>query len=139
MTNNKNLEILVGDDAFKEIFVDQIFNNTYIPELKKGLSEYEVNVTTDIDYKEVIQNASKYDVVVTDLDYTGYGKGKEGYEVVDAISKMNPKPLIIMCTSSDEYQEIEEKTAGKINYLAGAGEGHKFDDLLRILIKHYQN
>lgn len=134
----KKLEILIGDDAFLEVFTIMTFNDAYIPRLKEGLKEYEISVKIETNPEKVIQEASKYDVVVTDLDYTGDARGRQGYEVVDAVAKLSPKPLLILCTSSDNYAEIKEKTEGKIDYHAGPNGLHKFDDLVDILINHYK-
>ncbi|MDP2750005.1 MAG: hypothetical protein Q8O89_04185 [Nanoarchaeota archaeon] len=133
----KKLEILIGDDGFLEPVTMIIFKEDYAQKLKRELSGYEINIAYETNPQRVIEKGSRYDVIVTDLDYTGDGTGKQGYDVIDAISKLNPRPLIILCTSSDNHEEIQEKTQGKIDYLAGTGQGHKFGDLIDVLIGHY--
>ncbi|MBN2052865.1 hypothetical protein JW756_05150 [Candidatus Woesearchaeota archaeon] len=138
MKNEKDrLEILVGDDAFRDVLTSQIFQKYHIPKLKEGLKEYDVRVACETMPEKVMAEAAKYDAVVTDLDYSEGGMGREGYAVIDAVSKLKPAPLLILCTSCDNIKEILGRTRGKIDYLAGTGRGHKFDQLIRILISHY--
>lgn len=136
----KNLNILIGDDEFKDFLTEMIFKQDYIPRLQNQSGTYHFNWQCETDSQTVINEAQtgRYEVVVTDLDYTGGGKGKEGYDVVDAVSRMNPKPLLILCSSCDNVKEIKEKTEGKIDFRAGGTGGrHKFGDLIEILAKHF--
>ena len=138
--NKEDLEILIGDDAFKDISTEIIFNSTYKPCLQEAHPEYNFNWTLETDHQKVIEEAKtgKYDVVITDLDYSGGGTGKEGYEVVDAINTMNPRPYLVLCTSCDNQKEIKEETDGKIDGKTGSqGGGHKFDDLMTLLVQHF--
>jgi len=138
----KKINILIGDDNFIEAFTYQIFSNEYIPKLQNQVPSYTFNWKLEIKPETVIRNAQtgKYDIVITDLDYCGYGTGKEGYEVVDKISEMPSRPLLILCTSSNNIQEINERTKGKIDFRAGGCPGrHKFDDLINFLIEYYSD
>jgi hypothetical protein len=139
MTNEKkSLDILIGDDAFLDFFTRQVFQDHYVPRLKSRLKSYDIKIAYETKPERVIVEASKFDVVVTDLDYTGDGAAKQGYDVIDAVCRLNPKPLLILCTSCDRLEEISEMTRGKIDYHAGIGHGHKFDRLVDILTTHYQ-
>lgn len=133
----KRLEILVGDDAFLDVFTRMVWDGTYVPRLQAGLAGYDVHVDIVTDAREVIGMASGYDTVVTDLDYDGDGRGKQGYDVIDYVAKLEPKPLLVLCTSSDNHGEISLRTLGKIDYHAGTRGLHKFDDLVDVLIGHY--
>ncbi len=136
----KTLEILIGDDEFMDITTEMIFKSDYVPMLRQKLPNYDVKVTCVTAPKRVIEEAStgRYDVVVTDLDYTGGGRGREGYDVVDAVTAMTPRPVLMLCTSSDRFEEIRQRTAGKIDYHAGCtGKGHKFGDMMEKLAEHY--
>jgi hypothetical protein len=135
----QTLNILIGDDEFKDFLTERIFKQNYVSQLKEQTPGYEFNWRYETDSQSVIRQATTgtYDIIVTDLDYSGGGRGKEGYEVIDMISKMNPRPILILCTSCDNEREIEEKTRGKIDFRAGGtGKGHKFSDLVEILSKH---
>lgn len=136
----KTLNILIGDDEFKDCFTQTIFRQDYVARLQKQVSDYQFNWTYKTDSREVTCEAKtgKYNVVITDLDYTGGGKGKEGYGVIEEVCKINPKPLLILCSSCDRHEEVKEKTYGKIDFRAGGnGKGHKFDHLVEILTKHF--
>lgn len=144
----EKLEILIGDDMFAEPMPMRIIENSYIPNLKETFPEYSLEVKMVESPNEVIEEAKtgKYDVVVTDLDYSGVtdwdfsGRAtrKEGFDVINAVSQLKPRPLIILCTSSDSYDEIQRRTEGKIDYHAGKGASNKFEDLTNILIQHYK-
>jgi len=134
----KKLEILVGDDLFMNATIKYSFKDIYIKKIEDGLPDYEINVQMEKTPEAVVKNASQYDVVVTDLDYDGDARGKQGYDVIDQVCKLNPKPLLILCTSSDSYEEIKQRTEGKIDYHAGPNGYHKFEDLVDIITKHYQ-
>jgi len=135
----QTLNILIGDDEFKDFLTERIFKQNYVRQLQDQTPGYELNWRYETDSQSVIREAitGTYEIVVTDLDYSGGGRGKEGYEVIDMISRMNPRPLLILCTSCDNDKEIEERTGGKIDFRAGgARKGHKFSDLVEILSKH---
>jgi len=132
----EKLEILLGDDAFYDSSTKNIFKEAYLSKLNENLINYEINFTLETEPKKVIENAHKYQIVVTDLDYTGDGCGKQGYEIIEHVSNLNPKPLLILCTSSDNIIEINKMVRTKIDYHAGTGKGHKFEDLIEILTKH---
>ncbi|MBN2053048.1 hypothetical protein JW756_06090 [Candidatus Woesearchaeota archaeon] len=134
----KTLEILIGDDLFDNPSSLYLFERVYGLKLKEGLREYDVRLTLETMPARMIAEAAKYDVVVTDLDYTGDGSGKQGYEVIDSVCKLNPRPLLILCTSCDDQKEISERTQGKIDYHAGTGVDHKFNQLIDFLIAHYK-
>ncbi|MDO8480445.1 MAG: hypothetical protein Q7S65_01365 [Nanoarchaeota archaeon] len=133
------LEILIGDDLFLEFMTRYTVVPSLTQRLQEGILDYTVNVSTETDPEKVIQRARQYDVVVTDLDYTGDGTGRQGFQIVDAVAQMNPKPLLILCTSSDRHAEIKERTAGKVDYVAGLGADQKFEDLIGKLIQHYSS
>lgn len=136
----QTIDILIGDDEFKDLTTKSIFKNLHENKLKESLPSFTINWKYVTEPEKIIEEAKikNYDVIVTDLDYDGDGSGKQGYEIVDTISQMQHKPLLILCTSSNNYQEIKARTQGKIDYHAGTGQGHKFNDLVNILIKHYQ-
>jgi DNA-binding NarL/FixJ family response regulator len=133
--------ILVGDDSFLEPYVGMAWRDEYVPTIIEQLKVlgYDTTIQSVKKPEDVVANAPEADVVVTDLDYTGHARGTEGYDVVDAVSQLNPKPLLILCTSSDDQQEIKARTDGKIDYQAGhLNKGHKFDELVEVLINHYK-
>ena len=136
----KIVNILIGDDEFQDFITEMFFKNDYLPKLQIQTPGYQFNVTYETEARAVIDQVrtGKYDIVVTDLDYSGGGSGKEGYEVIDVVAKLNPRPFTILCSSCDRHKEIEEKTKGKIDARAGgSGKGHKFGDLVEILAKHF--
>jgi hypothetical protein len=136
----KTLEIIFGDDMFLDSFTSRIFESDYAPMLQDKVKDYKICWKLVTKHDELIKEAKTglYDVVVTDLDYAGGGSGKEGYAVIDEVSMLSPKPLLILCTSSDNFQEIARMTQGKIDYHAGGkGKGHKFDELVEVLAAHY--
>ena len=61
-------KIIIGDDSFLEPIVMSTFENRYQRRLEDAL---DVEVTLHADPSQVIDSANQYDVVVTDLDYTG--------------------------------------------------------------------
>lgn len=135
----KNIEVLFGDDQFAEVQTRCIFKSDYANELNKQFNEVQFNWTYQTDHQETIREAQtgKYDVVVSDLNYTN--NGEQGYEVIEQVSRLNPKPLLILCTAS-KSPEISSK-AGRADFIATAGGKcfHKFDALIKILGEHYSS
>ena len=132
----RNIEVLFGDDQFADVQTRCIFKNDYISELNKQVPGIQFNWNCQTDHLETIREAEtrKYHVVVTDLQYTT--NGHEGYEVVDAVSRLIPKPLLILCTNS----EVEQRADQKIDFIARPGGKcfHKFDALIKVLADQYQ-
>ena len=137
----KNLNILLGDDQLlgSTIF---FFEKNQAKRMQDTLSDYKINWEYEMKPEKVISKAEtgNYNVVVTDLDYGDFGDGshKDGYQIIDTVCKLNPKPLLILCTSTKESEEMRQKVNGKADFIAGPEKGHKFDGLADILIKHFQ-
>lgn len=132
----KNIEILFGDDQFADVQTRCIFNNDYIPSLNQQVPQFRFNWNCQTDHKATIDEAKtgRYEVVVTDLQYTT--NGQEGYEVAEAVSNLSPKPLLILCTNS----EVKSWTERGIDLVARPGDGcfHKFDALIKVLADYYK-
>ncbi|MEI7719065.1 MAG: hypothetical protein WCI72_04310 [archaeon] len=139
MTNEtqtkKTLEVLFGDDQFADISTEMIFKGDYVSQLAKKLPNLSINWNCQENYLSTIKEVQtgKYDVVVTDLQYTT--NGKEGFEVVDTACNLSPRPLIVLCTNARETQQAE----GKADYIAKPHDKcfHKFDSLIEVLAKHF--
>lgn len=128
----KNLAILIGDDMFAMPVEEMTVRSQYItPFLERNPS---VRIETLSRPQRVIDEAKtgKYGIVVTDLNYSGDGSGTQGYDVIDALNQLNPKPRIVLCTSTDK-PEVKERVRGKIDFFAGSQEGHKFTTLFKYL------
>jgi hypothetical protein len=133
----KNIEILFGDDQFADIQTKCIFEGDYTRRLKDQFPDLRFNWNCQEDYQATIDEAKtgRYDVVVTDLQYTT--NGCEGYDVVKAVSKVIPKPIIILCTNS----KVESWTERGIDFVAKPEKGfyHKFDALIKVLADYYKS
>jgi hypothetical protein len=138
----KNLNILVGDDEMGFPSNQSTFEQFIAPKFQRAVPDYKVNWNYESRPQRTIEEArtGRYDVVVTDLDYSDCGNGshKEGYDVIDAVCTMNPKPLLVLCTSSEDSPEMEQRTKGKIEIRAGGGDNHKLVDLVDKLTEHFQ-
>jgi len=142
MTNEtqtkKTLEILFGDDQFGDASTRYCFKNDYQSALKERVPSVQFNWTLTEGYEETIREVQtgKYNVVVSDLNYTN--RGEEGYDVIAKASNVQPKPLVILCTASDS-KDLRAKAVGT-DYIATANEKyfHKFDGLIEILAKHFK-
>lgn len=138
----KNLNILLGDD---ELFASTVsfFEQNQARTMQDALQDYKLSWEYQMKPERVISEAQtgKYDVVVTDLDYgeCGDGSHKDGYKIIDEVSKMSPKPQIVLCTSKKQDEEMAQRTRGKVDLIAGMGKGHKWDTLADVLIKHFQD
>jgi len=137
----KNLSILLGDDEMGPA-TQSVFEQEFTPRLQRALPNYQINWHYEMLPQRVIDEArtGRYDLVVTDLDYSDFGdrSHKDGYRIIDAVCTMNPKPLLILCTSTKDNPEMEQRTKGKINFKVGGGNNHKFSDLIDKLIEHFQ-
>ena len=141
MEARKNLEILIGDDLFADPIVSRSLKRSIEP-IKEILKHYKVGITYASTPKAMIQvvSAKSYDLIVTDLDYGTTGRvGTEGFEILDAINTMNPKPYILLCTSQDTHKEAIQKclASGKLNAVVGPGSFNKFSALKDHLIHYY--
>jgi len=138
----KNLSILLGDD---ELFASTIsfFEQNQAKRIQDELPDYRLNWEYQMKPERVIEKArtGKYDVVITDLDYGDCGDGshKDGYQIIDEVSKLNPKPLLILCTSKKQDEEMTQRTNEKVDFIAGMEKTHKWNTLADVLIKHFQN
>jgi len=133
----KQLEILFGDDQFADASTRYFFQKDYAPMLQERVPSIQFNWKYETSHEETIREAQtgKYEVVVTDLNYTN-GK-EEGYEVVEKACRVQPKPLVILCTASNS-PELRTK-AVDADYIATSNERcfHKFDGLVEVLAKHF--
>ncbi len=131
-----NIDILIGDDLFAWPAACGAIETT-LAQIQGKLAGHKISYTTESVPSAVIKEAAtgKYNVVVTDLDYEFDMSRKEGYGVVDAVAAMTPKPLLILCTSSDRVDR--SRLEGKIDYLVTDGTSNKFDALVDRLAAHY--
>jgi hypothetical protein len=139
---NRSLRILIGDDELDFLANQFEFERYIAPKLHGAVPNHKVNWNYESSPQRTIEEArtGRYDIVVTDLDYADYGNGshREGYEVIDAVCIMNPRPLLVLCTSSKDNPEMEQRTKGKIDFRAGGGDSHKLVDLVDKLTEHFQ-
>jgi len=135
----KTIEVLFGDDQL-DVLTLNVFKNGHLLNLTNQVPNIAFNWTYKLDHTKTIEEArtGKYDVVVTDMQYTP--NGKQGLEVIDIVSKLSPKPLLILCSNCDLKEEGISLDNSAVDYVAGVGGNffHKFDSLIHILTEHFK-
>jgi ActR/RegA family two-component response regulator len=140
----KKVSILIGDDELINPQTRAIFNSDYSTELAERNPKYEFNWKIETEAEEVIREArtGRYDVVVTDLNYTN--QGEEGYQIIDELQEIRDKSKLILCTSSDE-PNIRAKVEGKVDFYSCPSHvngdyfgRHKWGNLVNILDENIQ-
>lgn len=128
----------MGDDQINPP-TEKKFTLLYASRIQKALPNHQINWHYECTPQATITEAltGRYDVVVTDLDFgeDGDKSHEEGYKIIDAVSKMNPRPLLILCTSNDETPEMSERINEKAMKSPIKGF-HKWEGLADFLITH---